>query len=188
MDLRGHGQSEAPLDAENYTRGGLWADDVAGVIGALDLVSPILVGWSYGGLIIGDYLRVYGDDDLAAVNLVCAAVGIGPSWFGPLIGADFVEYAPLAASEDQGVALTAVHALLHRMFVGQVSPDDLEMAARVRQVHLCRRERKRRQLEASAARIFDGKTDFVRIHRPTPAWRIRQLYCDPRRAAGRGGA
>lgn len=129
MDLRGHGQSEAPLDAENYTRGGLWADDIAGVIGALDLVSPILVGWSYGGLIIGDYLRVYGDDDLAAVNLVCAAVGIGPSWSGPLIGSDFVEYAPLAASEDQVVALTAVHALLHRMFVGQVSPDDLEMAA-----------------------------------------------------------
>jgi len=128
MDLRGHGQSEAPLDAESYTRGNLWADDVAAVIDVLELVSPTLVGWSYGGLIIGDYLRVYGDDDLAAVNLVCAAVGIGPRWFGPLIGPDFVQYAPLAASEDQAITLKAVHALLHRMFVGRVSPDDLELA------------------------------------------------------------
>jgi non-heme chloroperoxidase len=128
MDLRGHGQSEAPLEAECYTRGALWADDVAGVIRALELANPTLVGWSYGGLIIGDYLRIYGDADLAAVNLVCAAVGIGPSWFGPLIGPDFLEFAPLAASEDQPVALRAVHSLLHRMFVGQVSADDLELA------------------------------------------------------------
>lgn len=28
IDIRGHGQSEAPLDAESYTTGALWADDV----------------------------------------------------------------------------------------------------------------------------------------------------------------
>jgi pimeloyl-ACP methyl ester carboxylesterase len=128
MDLRGHGQSEAPLEAESYTNGTLWADDVASVIGELNLLSPTLVGWSYGGLIIGDYLRVYGDDDLAAVNLVSGAVGIGPSWFGPLIGPDFVQYAPLAASTDQAVSLKAIHALLHRMIVRQVSSDDIELA------------------------------------------------------------
>jgi pimeloyl-ACP methyl ester carboxylesterase len=128
MDLRGHGQSDAPRAADNYTVGRLWADDIAHVIEALELASPTLVGWSYGGLIIGDYLRSYGDGDIAAVNLVCAAAGIGPKWFGPLIGADFVHYAPLAASEDQPVALAAVHALVHRMFVREVSSDDLELA------------------------------------------------------------
>lgn len=128
MDLRGHGQSEAPLDQESYTSGRLWADDVAAVITALNLDSPALVGWSYGGFLIGDYLRVHGDDRISAVNLVSGAVGIGPSWFGPLIGADFVEYAPLAASEDQAVALKAVQSLLHRIVVRELPAGDLELA------------------------------------------------------------
>jgi len=128
MDLRGHGQSEAPLDPGNYTSGSLWADDISATIKALGLGSPTLVGWSYGGLIIGDYLRKYGDAEISAVNLVSAAVGIGPSWFGPLIGADFVEFAPLAASNDQAVALKAIQALLHCMVVKQVSASDLELA------------------------------------------------------------
>ena len=51
MDIRGHGQSEAPLDAESYTTGALWADDVKNVIEALKLDRPVFVGWSYAGLI-----------------------------------------------------------------------------------------------------------------------------------------
>ena len=128
MDLRGHGQSEAPRDSESYTSGRLWADDVAAIIAELELEAPILVGWSYGGLVIGDYLRSYGDGAISGINLVGAAVGIGPSWFGPLIGSDFVEYAPPAASEDQAIALQAVHALLHRMVVRPVPANDLELA------------------------------------------------------------
>src|SRR5689334_13731697 len=48
MDLRGHGQSDAPLDAASYMTGALWADDIAGVIASLGLAAPLLVGWSYG--------------------------------------------------------------------------------------------------------------------------------------------
>ena len=43
MDLRGHGQSEAPLDAGNYTRGELWAEDVRNVQQELKLAI-----WSAG--------------------------------------------------------------------------------------------------------------------------------------------
>ena len=57
LDLRGHGMSEAPLEAEHYTEPQLWADDIAAVIDQLNLGSPVLVGWSYAGFIIGDYLR-----------------------------------------------------------------------------------------------------------------------------------
>src|SRR5689334_125375 len=128
LDLRGHGQSEAPLDSESYTTGRLWADDVSAVIQNLQLQSPTLVGWSYGGLMIGDYLRIYGDTGISGVNLVSGAVGIGPRWFGSLIGADFVEYAPLAASEDQAVALKAIQSLLHRMVVRELPTDDIELA------------------------------------------------------------
>ena len=128
FDIRGHGQSEAPLDADSYTSGSLWGNDISAIIQSLALISPTLVGWSYGGLIIGDYLRIYGDEDIAAVNLVAAAVGIGPSWFGPLIGPDFVQHAPLACSDDQPVALKAIQAILHLCFVRQVPGEALELA------------------------------------------------------------
>jgi pimeloyl-ACP methyl ester carboxylesterase len=130
MDLRGHGQSEAPLDAENYTTGELWADDVAAVIATLRLAAPVLVGWSYGGLVIGDYLRKYGDASIAGLNLVSAAIGIGPAWFGSMIGSVFVEQAPRACSEDQAVALKAVQSLVRSFFVHPATPEDVDRAIR----------------------------------------------------------
>jgi pimeloyl-ACP methyl ester carboxylesterase len=117
LDLRGHGQSEAPLDAESYTTGALWADDLKNVIEALRLDTPVLVGWSYAGLIICDYIRRYGDDAIAGVNFVAAAIGIGAPWFGTRIGPGFLNYAPPACSPDQTVALKAIRDFLHVCFV-----------------------------------------------------------------------
>lgn len=128
MDIRGHGQSDAPLDPENYTNGDLWADDVNNVIEALKLVKPILVGWSYGGFIISDYIRRYGDDAIAGVNFVGAAVGIGEKWLGTHIGPGFLDHAPLACSDDQTVALKAIRAFLHGCFARPVSSEDMELA------------------------------------------------------------
>lgn len=127
-DLRGHGQSEAPLEPENYTKGSLWADDVAALISRLDLTTPVIAGWSYGGFIIGDYLRRYGDGAIAGINLVGGAIGIGPDWFGTMIGPDFVEYAPRACSPDQPQALAAIQALVHRFFARPVAAADIEAA------------------------------------------------------------
>lgn len=128
MDIRGHGRSEAPLDAESYTTGTSWADDIKNVIEALKLDRPVLVGWSYAGLIISDYIRRYGDDSIAAVNLVSAAVGIGEQWFGTRIGPGFLDYAPLACSEDQTVALKAIRDFLHVCFVKPIAAEDMELA------------------------------------------------------------
>jgi pimeloyl-ACP methyl ester carboxylesterase len=128
IDIRGHGQSEAPLDVENYTTGALWADDIKNVIETLKLESPVLVGWSYAGLIISDYIRRYGDDDIAGVNFVDAAVGIGAQWFGTRIGPGFLDYAPLACSEDQTVALNAIRDFLHVCFVKPIAAGEMELA------------------------------------------------------------
>jgi non-heme chloroperoxidase len=128
MDIRGHGQSEAPLDVESYTTGDLWADDIKNVIEALKLERSVLVGWSYAGLIISDYIRKYGDDDIAGVNFVDAAVGIGAQWFGTRIGPGFLDYAPLACSEDQTVALNAIRDFLHACFVKPITAGEMELA------------------------------------------------------------
>lgn len=66
-DMRGHGASEKPLDAASYTTQSLWADDLDAVIRAGNLQRPVVVGWSYGGYVIADYLRKYGDAALGGL-------------------------------------------------------------------------------------------------------------------------
>lgn len=65
MDIRGHGNSDKP-PKDAYTDSKLWADDVQAVIESLELNRPVLSGWSYGGLIMCDYLSVYGEKPSAA--------------------------------------------------------------------------------------------------------------------------
>jgi len=74
FDLRGHGMSEAPQAQEHYTEPQPWADDIAAIIEQLGLDRPVLVGWSYAGFIICDYVRAYGQDAIAGINFVGAAV------------------------------------------------------------------------------------------------------------------
>lgn len=67
MDMRGHGFSEKPSDPEAYLDGDMFAEDVAAVIEAFGLDKPVLVGWSFGGIVIGDYLARYGDSGISGV-------------------------------------------------------------------------------------------------------------------------
>ncbi|WP_135504183.1 alpha/beta fold hydrolase [Roseovarius aestuariivivens] len=128
VDLRGHGQSDTPKDAESYSHGDLWAEDINSIIKTLELERPVLVGWSYGGLVISDYLRRYGDEDISGINFVGAAVGIGPKWFGSHIGPGFLENAPPACSDDQVVALQAIQRFLHVCFEQPLDAKDMELA------------------------------------------------------------
>lgn len=130
LDIRGHGQSEAPLDAASYANGVLWATDVRNVMDRLKLEKPVLVGWSYGGLIVGDYLRAYGDDSIGGINFVSAAVGIGQRWFGSYIGSGFLDHAPNACSPDQAIALKAIRDFLHVCAVTPITPADMELSVR----------------------------------------------------------
>src|SRR5579862_9346881 len=64
-DLRGHGNSDKPLDAARYRDGKAWADEVQAVMDAAGLKRPVLVGWSYAGRVISDYVTFRGPDKLA---------------------------------------------------------------------------------------------------------------------------
>lgn len=75
VDLRGHGASGwAPDDAFGAAT---WAGDIAAVLDALALDRVTVVAWSYAGLVLADYLGVYGTGRLRALNLVAAAVRAG---------------------------------------------------------------------------------------------------------------
>lgn len=70
FDLRGHGNSAKPWMSEDYDDSKIWAEDVAAVIAAKGLMNPIIVAWSYGGIVVMDYIRHYGTSGIAAINLV----------------------------------------------------------------------------------------------------------------------
>ena len=100
FDLRGHGMSEAPEAQEHYTQPQAWADDVAAIIDQLGLKQPVLVGWSYAGFVICDYLRAYGQDAVAGINFAGAAVTLDSAAFGVLIGPGFLDHVPGATAHD----------------------------------------------------------------------------------------
>ncbi|MGH8906344.1 MAG: alpha/beta fold hydrolase [Egibacteraceae bacterium] len=75
MDYRGHGLSEKPVDAYGDSR--MWAEDVDAVMETLGLDRPVLVGHAYGGVVIGDYLRFYGDERIRGIVLDAANTKVG---------------------------------------------------------------------------------------------------------------
>jgi non-heme chloroperoxidase len=126
LDLRGHGMSDAPLQIDQYTDGDKWADDIAAVIDELALDRPILVGWSYGGYIISDYVRRNGQSKIAGINFVDAAVVLGPKAFGPLVGPGFLENAPGASQDDLPTNIAIIRRFLRACIVKPILQDDFE--------------------------------------------------------------
>lgn len=78
FDLRGHGNSGKPWSASDYTDSAKWAGDVHRVIAALGLRRPVLLGWSYGTLVVSDYLRHHGTGNLGGIVLTGAYGGLTP--------------------------------------------------------------------------------------------------------------
>ncbi|MBB5893053.1 alpha/beta fold hydrolase [Kutzneria kofuensis] len=112
VDLRGHGDSDRP--AAGYHDAETWAGDVAAV---LDVVGApaVLVGWSYGGLVITDYLRRHGTAGVAGIVLVGAITEIGRGHPGGRVGPAMRAALPAALSEDADVAVPALLELTRHM-------------------------------------------------------------------------
>lgn len=88
-DLRGHGNSDKPLAREAYADRQAWADDLQAVLAATTSAPPLLVGWSYGTVVILDYVRAHGTKPLAGIVLVSSDGGLSPPrppMQGPIVG------------------------------------------------------------------------------------------------------
>lgn len=92
MDMRGHGLSDKPR--EGYSDSKLWADDVNMAIQALKLDHPILCGWSYGPLVILDYIRHYGEDGIGGIVLVGAVTKLGSDEATSVLTPEFLSLVP----------------------------------------------------------------------------------------------
>lgn len=107
MDIRGHGRSEKPPGV--YGEPHLWAEDVHAVMAELDLVRPVLVGWSYGGVIVSDYLRAYGAEAIAGSVWVGAVSRLGdPLVQSGFLGSDFLALIPGFFSEEVTTSVTTL--------------------------------------------------------------------------------
>ena len=125
-DLRGHGMSQAPLEPEHYTNGQLWAEDVAAIIEQLRLDRPVLVGWSYGGFIICDYLRAHGQDRIGAVDFVAGGVKLGEAAFGTLIGPGFLDNFADVTADDLPTNIRGIRGLVKAFPATPLPPDEVE--------------------------------------------------------------
>ena len=82
-DIRGHGESNKPLEPHFYREPERWAGEVAAVIQQAQLNRPVLVFWSYGGRIVLDYLSHNGEAAIAALVFVNATSRADATVLGP---------------------------------------------------------------------------------------------------------
>ena len=127
FDLRGHGMSEAPRQAEHYTDGRKWAEDIAAIMDQLSLERPVVVGWSYGGFVILDYVARYGQRNLGGINFVAATVVLGEKALGSLIGPGFLENAPGACDPDVPTQIAAMRRFLQACLVKPIGEAEREV-------------------------------------------------------------
>ena len=120
-DLRGHGNSDKPLEAARYRDSKAWGDEVQAVIDAAGLKRPVLVGWSYAGRVISDYVTNRGAGGISGIDFVDASIKFIPEYVG-----DNLKNLPLMASEDMLTNINATRVFLHGCFSKQPSADDFE--------------------------------------------------------------
>lgn len=120
-DLRGHGLSAKPDSVESYREGRRYADDLSVVLKAAGAKSPVLVGWSLGGVVMSNYLATYGDSSIGGVMYVDGVVELSEA----LITAHPQVYEGLASS-DLKTHLDAVRTFLGLCFHTQPETASLE--------------------------------------------------------------
>ncbi len=120
--------SEAPREASAYQNPQFWADDIAAILKELLLERPILVGWSYGGFIICDYLRAYGQENISGIVFAGAATTLHPPTLSEFIGPGFINVVTDAISEDLPTSLLAMRQFMHNCIARPLALEDLETA------------------------------------------------------------
>lgn len=158
MDIRGHGLSDKPR--EGYADSRLWADDVHATIQALALDHPILCGWSYGPLVILDYIRHYGEEQISGINFVGGVTKLGSDDAAAVLTEDFVSLLPGFASTDAEESVRSLDSLIQLCFASELSAVDryLMLGYNVSVPPYVR--------EALFARSFDNDDILHRLQKP----------------------
>jgi len=123
MDLRGHGASAKP--AAGYEDSKLWADDVAAVIRDLSLDQPVLCGWSYGPLVMLDYLRHHGESRIGGLHFVDGLSKLGSAAAFGVLTPEVLALVPGLFATDTETSVAALNSLIRLFFVHTPSAAEL---------------------------------------------------------------
>lgn len=123
LDMRGHGGSDKPHDAYDDSRA--WADDVDAAMRALELDRPILCAWSYGSLVVLDYIRHYGEDSIGGVHFVDALTKLGTDAAISVLTPEVLALVPGFFATDVAESVRSLEALVRMCFVHEPSAADL---------------------------------------------------------------
>ena len=124
LDIRGHGLSDKPRDAAAYQNGKHWADDIHAVIRALGLKRPVLSGWSYGGHIMCDYVRHYGQEAIGGLHFVDAATELGSDEASKMLGPALLALAPALLSNNAAESSLALGSFVDLLTHDELDPHD----------------------------------------------------------------
>ncbi|CAO3695347.1 unnamed protein product [Umbelopsis ramanniana] len=122
-DMRGHGWSSSPDDVDAYKSDTKWGQDLQSVIQAWNLKDVNLVGWSHGGVVLSEYLRVAGPENVASVIFVDASTSIGvpgPATLNP----HYTVFFPTFVSTDYATRMEGF-----KKFTGMVTKKPLSQDA-----------------------------------------------------------
>jgi pimeloyl-ACP methyl ester carboxylesterase len=120
-DLRGHGDSDKPHEREFYQEGARWGDELKAVLDQCAAHRPVVVAWSFGGGVVGEYLKLHGHDDLAAINFVAASTVSDPAHVGPARKA-----AAAMFTDDLAQNIAAVRSFVRGCFAREPAPEEFE--------------------------------------------------------------
>jgi pimeloyl-ACP methyl ester carboxylesterase len=158
MDIRGHGLSDKPR--EGYDDSRLWADDVNAAIQALRLDHPTLCGWSYGPLLIFDYIRHYGEDGIGGIIIVGGISKLGSDAAISVIDPKFLSLIPGFFATGVEESVSSLESLVRLCFAQELPADELyRMLGYNVSVPPCVRQ-------ALFSRSFDNDDLLPRIRKP----------------------
>jgi pimeloyl-ACP methyl ester carboxylesterase len=120
FDMRGHGASSVPDSPDAYADGARWAADIRSVREAAGLRRPTLVGWSFGALTVGHYLKHYGARDLNGVVLTGPVTKLSPDLLHP----QGLEVGGKLASPDLSVRIEGIQETLDATFAKPLTRAD----------------------------------------------------------------
>ena len=104
----------------------MWADDVNAVIETLGLDNPVLCGWSYGPLVILDYIRHYGEERVGGLHFVgSGGTKLGNEEALAALTPEFLGLVPGFFSSDVNESVRSLDGLLRLCFSREPAIEDL---------------------------------------------------------------
>ena len=99
--------------------------DIAAVIDSLKLDQPVLCGWSYGPLVILDYVRHRGEDAIGGMIFVSAITKLGSDEAVAVLTPEFLSLVPGFFAPDVEESARSLSALLRMCLAQEPSVADL---------------------------------------------------------------